>query len=64
MDLSACVALFCCRSQLEQLSSDVSASLDKLEGREQQLTGQFQELLDTYRESRQQLNDMQEEFSR
>ena len=53
-----------CRSQLEQLSSDVSGSLEKLEGREQQLTGQFQGLLDSYRESRQQLTDMQEEFSR
>lgn len=62
--ISEFVSRFCCRSQLEQLSSDVSASLDKLEGREQQLTGQFQGLLDTYRESRQQLNDMQEEFSR
>ncbi len=40
------------------------ASLDKLEGREQQLTSQFQGLLDSYRESRQQLTDMQEEYSR
>lgn len=40
------------------------ASLDKLEGREQQLTSQFQGLLDSYRDSRQQLTDMQEEFSR
>lgn len=58
----ACTPLF--RSQLEQLSGEVSVSLDKLEGREQQLTNQFQGLLDTYRESRQQLTDMQEEFSR
>jgi hypothetical protein len=42
----------------------VCASLDKLEGREQQLTSQFQGLLDSYRDSRQQLTDMQEEFSR
>lgn len=53
-----------CRFQLEQLSTDVSTALDKLEGREQQLSGQFQVLLDQYRESRQQLTDMQEEFSR
>lgn len=54
----------CRRLQLEQLLSDVSASLDKMEGREQQLTGQFQGLLDAYRESRQQHTEMQEDFSR
>jgi chaperonin cofactor prefoldin len=53
-----------CRYQLEQLSTDVSTALDKLEGREQQLSSQFQVLLDQYRDSRQQLTDMQEEFSR
>jgi hypothetical protein len=35
-----------------------------MEGREQQLTGQFQGLLDAYREARQQHLEMQEEFSR
>lgn len=49
---------------LEKLGAEVAASLEKLEGRERQLNGQYDGLMEQYQGARQQLLAAQEEYNR
>lgn len=52
------------KATLDKLTAEVSASMERVEGRERQLNSQFELLLGQYQDTRRQLAGAQEEYNR